>query len=146
MDYCYYHDAGHRVVAGRTKMESLDMTAALPFEQDESPDPVVKQYIDIKLKELAETGHPRRFAVVLHNDSVNNVDFVVRVIKKVFGYGAAKAIRLMLAAHFSGKSILWTGPQQEAIAKQQQVIQFGPDPNGKKRGASPLTVTVELQA
>jgi ATP-dependent Clp protease adaptor protein ClpS len=122
------------------------MTATLPFEQDESPDPVTKQYIDIKLKELAETAHPRRFAVVLHNDPVNNVDFVVRVIKKVFGYGTAKAIRLMLAAHFSGKSILWTGPQQEAIAKQQQVIAFGPDPNGKKRGARPLTVTVELQA
>jgi len=120
-------------------------TKPLAFDTDDSPDPVTRRYIDIKLKELAETDHPRRFAVVLHNDPLNNMDFVVKVIRAVFGYGMAKAIRLMLATHFSGKGILWTGPQQEAIAKQQQVIQFGPDPKGK-RGAQPLTVTVELQA
>jgi ATP-dependent Clp protease adaptor protein ClpS len=82
-------------------------------------------------------------AVVLHNDPFNNMDYVVGVLKKVFRYGTGHAFMLMLRAHFSGRSIVWTGTLEVAELKAQQVTACGPDPRAIARGAGPLRTSVE---
>ena len=113
------------------------------FDTDEATGTEASAYVERKLKELAEPEIEPRYAVILHNDPINGVDFVVRVINKVFGYGFAKAVWLMLKAHTTGKSTLWLGGKHEADSKKFKMRAYGPDPAMRRKGARPLTVTVE---
>jgi ATP-dependent Clp protease adaptor protein ClpS len=80
-------------------------------------------------------------AVVLHNDHVNEFDYVIGVLRKVFRYGGGKAFWLTLKAHVTGRSIVWTGLLEVAELKAQQIRDCGPDP--RKPNALPLKATTE---
>ena len=84
-----------------------------------------------------------RYAVILHNDDVNTAEFVVGVLQKVFHYDQPKAFQLMLRAHVSGRSAVWTGVLEVAELKADQIRSCGGDPLRAADGAHPLRVTVE---
>jgi ATP-dependent Clp protease adaptor protein ClpS len=54
--------------------------------------------------------------VVVLNDPVNLMSYVVMVFKKVFGYDDVKARKHMLEVHEQGRSVLWTGNREAAEA------------------------------
>jgi ATP-dependent Clp protease adaptor protein ClpS len=83
------------------------------------------------------------YAVVLHNDDVNTVVFVVEVLQKVFGYPLEKCVQLMLEAHHNGRSVVWSGTLELAELKADQIHSCGPDPDQKEKGAEPLRVSLE---
>lgn len=83
------------------------------------------------------------YAVVLHNDPLNSFGHVIAVLGKVFGYGKVRALVLALAAHETGRSIVWTGAFEVAELKADQVRSCGPDPGQVAAGAQSLTVTLE---
>lgn len=113
------------------------------FETDKEFDQASKLEVDLKLKKIFQIDEPNTFSVILHNDPINGVDYVTGVIKKVFGYSTGKAIWLMLKAHITGKSLLWSGGISQAKDKVNKIISFGPDPNMLHKGAEPIKVTVE---
>jgi ATP-dependent Clp protease adaptor protein ClpS len=86
------------------------------------------------------------YAVVLHNDDVNTMDFVIAVLRVVFGYPVERCIELMLEAHEKGRSVVWVGPLEVAELKADQIKSCGPDPTRRDAGAQPLGVTVEPAA
>lgn len=83
------------------------------------------------------------YAVILHNDDVNTMNWVVFVLQKVFGYTVEKCVTLMLQAHNSDKAVVWVGSLEVAELKADQIVDCGPDPDAVDRGAKPLRVTVE---
>lgn len=94
----------------------------------------------------APTSKPKReppYAVVLHNDDFNTVEFVVETLQKVFGYDLTKAMELTLEAHKTGRSCVWSGHRELAELKAEQIVSRGPDPVMRDLGARPLRVTVE---
>jgi ATP-dependent Clp protease adaptor protein ClpS len=54
--------------------------------------------------------------VVVLNDPVNLMSYVVMVFKKVFGYDENRARRHMLEVHEQGRSVVWTGVREKAEA------------------------------
>ena len=86
------------------------------------------------------------YAVILHNDDVNSMEFVVAVLRKVFGYTVEKCVELMLEAHEKGRAAVWVGPLEVAELKADQIRSCGPDPDQKSKGAQPLGVSVEPAA
>ena len=54
--------------------------------------------------------------VVVLNDPVNLMSYVVMVFKKVFGFDEGKARRHMLEVHEQGRSVVWTGLREKAEA------------------------------
>lgn len=86
------------------------------------------------------------FAVVLHNDDANGMDYVVSVLRKIFGYSVEKCVELMLEAHEKGKAAVWVGALEVAELKADQIRSCGPDPQQKAKGAATLGVTVEPAA
>jgi len=54
--------------------------------------------------------------VVVLNDPVNLMSYVVLVFKKVFGFDEAKARRHMLEVHEQGRSVVWSGLREKAEA------------------------------
>ena len=54
--------------------------------------------------------------VVVLNDPVNLMSYVVMVFKKVFGFDEQTARRKMLEVHEQGRSIVWSGLREKAEA------------------------------
>ena len=54
--------------------------------------------------------------VVVLNDPVNLMSYVVMVFKKVFGFDEQLARRKMLEVHEQGRSIVWSGLREKAEA------------------------------
>jgi ATP-dependent Clp protease adaptor protein ClpS len=63
--------------------------------------------------ELALEGPWR---VVVLNDPVNLMSYVVLVFKKVFGFDEQTARKKMLEVHERGRSIVWSGLREKAEA------------------------------
>jgi ATP-dependent Clp protease adaptor protein ClpS len=83
------------------------------------------------------------YSVILHNDDINGFDYVIKVLRKVFGYGYPKAFWHTMQAHISGRSAVWTGSLEVAELRAEQIVSCGPDPAMAHKGARPLRVTVE---
>lgn len=54
--------------------------------------------------------------VVVLNDPVNLMSYVVMVFKKVFGFDEQTARKRMLEVHEQGRSIVWSGLREKAEA------------------------------
>ena len=54
--------------------------------------------------------------VVVLNDPVNLMSYVVLVFKKVLGFDERTARRKMLEVHEQGRSVVWTGLREKAEA------------------------------
>lgn len=54
--------------------------------------------------------------VVVLNDPVNLMSYVVMVFKKVFGFDELTARRHMLEVHEQGRSVVWSGLREKAEA------------------------------
>ncbi len=54
--------------------------------------------------------------VVVCNDPVNLMSYVVLVFKRVLGFTEAKARKHMLEVHKKGRSVVWTGERERAEA------------------------------
>ncbi len=63
--------------------------------------------------QLEKEGHWR---VVVLNDPVNLMSYVVAVFKKVFGFDESTARRHMLEVHEQGRSVVWRGLREKAEA------------------------------
>ena len=86
------------------------------------------------------------YVVILHNDDLNTMEFVIVVLRKVFGYEVEKCVELMLEAHEKGRAVVWTGALEVAELKADQIRSCGADPLVAHRGAQPLGVSVEPAA
>lgn len=63
-------------------------------------------------QDAIETSLP--WNVVVWNDPINLMDYVVFVFRKVFGHSLQKATKLMLAVHNEGRAIVSSGPLEKA--------------------------------
>ena len=64
----------------------------------------------------AETRLADVWRVVVLNDPVNLMSYVVMVFKKVFGFDETRARRHMLEVHEQGRSVIWAGVREQAEA------------------------------
>ena len=62
----------------------------------------------------SEAELAQQWKVIVLNDPVNLMNYVVMVFRKVFGYGEQKATKHMKEVHELGKSILWMGEREQA--------------------------------
>ena len=54
------------------------------------------------------------YHVIIHNDNVTPMDFVVHILKTCFYLSNPKAAEIMMTAHFSGMAYVQTLPKSEA--------------------------------
>lgn len=67
-------------------------------------------------KTETEVGPETLWKVIVLNDPVNLMSYVVMVFRKVFGYDEARARKHMLEVHEQGRSVVWAGPRERAEA------------------------------
>jgi ATP-dependent Clp protease adaptor protein ClpS len=65
--------------------------------------------------EVGEVTQPDLpWLVVVWNDPVNLMSYVVYVFQKLFGFPREKATKLMLQVHNDGRAVVSSGPREKA--------------------------------
>ena len=76
------------------------------------------------------SGSPREqgdrgWAVVVWNDPITLMSYVVLVFRRLFGYDFETATRLMLQVHNEGKAVVATQPREQAEVSVSRLHAFG---------------------
>lgn len=66
--------------------------------------------------EITNTDADRPWKVLVWDDPVNTMDYVVFVFQRLFGFGREKATQLMLQVHHEGKSVVASGEKEKMEA------------------------------
>lgn len=64
----------------------------------------------------AQPQQSELWRVVVLNDPVNRMSYVVMVLRRVLGFEEERARKHMLEVHEQGRSIVWTGTREQAEA------------------------------
>ncbi len=78
------------------------------METQPSPD------IEITQDEQGETAYEPMYRVIIHNDDVTPMDFVVHVLRGIFMLMPQDAINVMYVAHYRGEAVVQILPRSEA--------------------------------
>jgi ATP-dependent Clp protease adaptor protein ClpS len=60
------------------------------------------------------TAEDRPWIVIVWNDPINLMSYVVLVFQKLFGYSRTKATELMLDVHHKGRAVVSNGTREKA--------------------------------
>lgn len=66
---------------------------------------------DPKTRTHEKTDKP--WQVVVLDDPVNLMEYVSRILIRIFGFSREKADQLMMAVHKQGRAIVWTGGREK---------------------------------
>jgi ATP-dependent Clp protease adaptor protein ClpS len=69
---------------------------------------------EIEIIEETETELEPLYRVIIHNDDVTPMDFVVNVLTSIFILSQPHALEVMLIAHYKGAAYVQTLPKTEA--------------------------------
>ena len=94
---------------------------------------------EIEIIEETETELEPLYRVIIHNDHVTPMDFVVHVLKSIFYLSNDKAADIMFTAHFYGKAYVQTLARSEA---EKRVTKAHFEANN---AGYPLHFTLELE-
>ena len=90
-----------------------------------------------KTKPRKKVEKPRPFKVLLHNDDYTTMEFVVEVLRSVFGHGEHQATRIMLHIHHHGVGIAGIYPREIAETKAEKATSMA------RAAEFPLLITCE---
>lgn len=65
------------------------------------------------------------WVVVVWNDPINLMSYVVYVFQKLFGYTRQVATKLMLDVHYRGKAAVSSGPREKAEMDVYRLHAYG---------------------
>lgn len=68
------------------------------------------------------------YNVILHNDDDHSFEYVIAMMRQVFGYLPERGMQIAKAVHQQGKVVVWTGWKEVAELKQELIHAYGPDP------------------
>jgi ATP-dependent Clp protease adaptor protein ClpS len=128
------------MVLERTVIHSIQEASPV---SSESSFPDVLVTTKPKEREQTRTRRVPPYHVILENDDYHSMDFVVDVLRKVFGSPLERALQLMLQAHTTGRAIVWTGPLEVAELKADQIRTFHEIHAENSKDLGPLGCTVE---
>jgi ATP-dependent Clp protease adaptor protein ClpS len=69
---------------------------------------------ETKTETTTQTKTAPPWNVIVHDDPISLMSYVIDVLQKVFGYSTSKARKLMLEVHNKGRSVVWTGERERA--------------------------------
>jgi ATP-dependent Clp protease adaptor protein ClpS len=79
--------------------------------------------VEPDIDEIPDIARP--WVVIVWNDPVNLMSYVVYVFQKLFGFSREKATRLMLDVHHKGKAVVSQGNREQAEADVSRLHAHG---------------------
>ena len=84
-----------------------------------------------------DLSEPKMFAVILHNDDITTMDFVVELLVRIFHKTTAEGAEIMMNVHERGKGIAGVYTYDIAVTKKRQADLLSREHN------FPLKLTVD---
>jgi ATP-dependent Clp protease adaptor protein ClpS len=82
--------------------------------------------VEVKLPETDDDSvADRPWIVIVWNDPINLMSYVVLVFQKLFGYSREKAEKLMLDVHHKGKAVVSSGARERMEHDASQLHAYG---------------------
>jgi ATP-dependent Clp protease adaptor protein ClpS len=118
--------------------ERLTLIRTTRNERKPAPETIAptKPHVEFIVAEEAEPP----FRVIIHNDEVTTMEFVVEVLRQIFELAPDEAEEVMLTAHYTGLAVVGTFPQSDAMRRVTQAHL-----NAQLAGF-PLRFTIEPEA
>lgn len=89
------------------------------------------------LKNKTELSKPKLYAVIIYNDDITSMEFVVQILNRVFNKSLDEATKLMLEIHEIGKGMAGMYIYDITVTKKNQVNIMAIDNN------FPLKIVIE---
>lgn len=86
-----------------------------------STSPVTKERIAVDF----DTANDEPWTVLVLNDPVTLMSYVVLVLRRLFGFDEPTATRLMLQVHTQGKAAVASGNREECLRNVRRLHQHG---------------------
>ena len=103
----------------------------------EHPEVVERQ----KAKAASKPKRQPRYHVILWDDTDHTFDYVIRMMKNLFGYPEERGYQLAKEVDASGRVICLTTTREHAELKRDQIRGFGKDPlSARSRGSMFATI------
>jgi ATP-dependent Clp protease adaptor protein ClpS len=97
-------------------------------------------------KQRTDREHKQRrqppYNVVLLNDDDHTYDYVIEMLKSLFGYPVERGFQLAKEVDTTGRVIVATTTKEHAELKRDQIHAFGPDPRLPRCKGS-MSATIE---
>ena len=106
-----------------------------PFAVTDAPD--IQEDVETDLDRLTEEDLEPMYRVLIHNDEVTPMEFVVMILQRIFGLTPLEAEHVMFTAHYTGLAYVTSLPLNEAnkrVGKAHFAAQLE---------SYPLTFTIE---
>lgn len=84
-----------------------------------------KRVVEPAVKAKSRDEFAPMWDVIVWNDPVNLMTYVVHVLQRVFGYNRELATKLMLEVHHQGRSIVATEAREKAELHVSQLHTYG---------------------
>jgi len=97
-----------------------------------------------RLKEEEKNEHKKQppYHVILLNDDDHSFDYVILMLRKLFGHPREKGLLMAYEVHTKGRVIVDTTSRERAELKRDQIHAFGPDKDIPRCKGS-MTATIE---
>ena len=83
------------------------------------------------------------YNVVLLNDDDHTFDYVIRMLKELFGHPEEEGFLMALEVHESGRVIVCTTSMERAELKRDQIHAYGADPYSSRECAGSMSAIIE---
>ena len=83
-----------------------------------------------------------RYNVVLWDDNDHTYEYVIRMMKKLFGHSTEKGFQIARTVDTSGRAVCLTTTKEHAELKRDQIHAYGKDPHIERCQGS-MSATIE---
>lgn len=83
---------------------------------------------EVETEEETTTKRQPPYHVILLNDDDHTFEYVIRMLKQLFGHPEERGFLMAKEVHEKGRVIVLTTSREHAELKQDQIHAFGPDP------------------
>jgi ATP-dependent Clp protease adaptor protein ClpS len=105
-------------------------------------EPEVQTAVRPREEKHTKPKHQPRYHVVLWNDDDHTYDYVVAMMKELFGHSAEKGFQIAEQVDKQGRAICLTTTKEHAELKRDQIHAYGKDPRLPKCQGS-MSATIE---
>lgn len=97
---------------------------------------------ELEVEEEQRTRRQPPYHVILLNDDDHSYEYVIEMLKELFGHPLEKGYLLAREVDQKGRAIVCTTSLERAELKQEQIHAYGPDPRIDRCDGS-MTATIE---
>ena len=99
----------------------------------------------VRTKEKREERTKKQppYHVVLLNDDDHSFEYVIHMLKSLFGHPDERGYQMAWEVHTRGRVIVDTTSRERAELKRDQIHAFGPDPLSSRGCAGSMSAVIE---